>query len=373
MMKKHFRTLIITKRKLKVGAVIAVTAVITVCATKLTAKHEEAVPVFSHTNASDIINEGMSHGNDSFNYKEAVNKILGFDTNRPETILERSSAVFEEAANTPEVPTPLPVEKTEEKTEEKPTEKTTELPSKEEIMTAKGLKINNATNYNIDLNSLCAEELKIELTKTEPEVLIVHTHTTECYVGDEMSGESERTTNETYNMCALGEIVSETLESYGIQTVHDKTIHDYPSYQGSYTRALETINKNMKQYPSIKIILDIHRDAYIYSDGSKLKVTAEIDGKNAAQVMLVLGTDSMGLNHPNWRSNLTLAAKIQNAAEIMYPGLMRSVNLRRERFNMHITTGSLLLEIGSNGNTLSEAKLSAEYIANAIAAVLINN
>ena len=136
---------------------------------------------------------------------------------------------------------------------------------------------------------------------------------------------------------------------------------------------MKTIEKNIEEHPQIKVVLDIHRDAYVYADGSKLRVAKEINGNSTAQVMLVLGTDSMGLTHDNWRDNLTFAAKIQNTAELMYPTLMRPLNLRRERFNTHITKGSLLLEIGSNGNSIEEAERAAEYIGKAIATVLIND
>ncbi len=364
---KHFRALIITKNKLKLTGLVISAAAAAIALIKAANIEPAAIPAFSSAEAIDIIKEGVPQESNSFDYKKVIDKILGFDTSHPETILESHSSLSEgtESASETPVPTPHATEEIKQMTD-------SGLPTRKEIETAKGLKINNATNYNVNLDLLCAEDLGIKLTKTEPEVLIIHTHTTECFIGDEMSGESERTTNNEYNMCAVGDVVSETLKGYGIQTVHDKTIHDYPSYQGSYTRALETINKNIEQYPSIKIVLDIHRDAYIYSDGSKLKVTADINGETVAQVMLVLGTDSMGLQHPHWQSNLTLAAKIQNAAEIMYPGMMRPINLRRERFNMHATTGSLLLEIGSNGNSLSEAKLAAKHIAKAIAAVLLN-
>ena len=185
-----------------------------------------------------------------------------------------------------------------------------------------------------------------------------------------MNGETERNTDETKNVTAVGDVIAETLEQNGIHCVHDKTVHDYPTYQSAYTRTLSTIDYNLKHYPDIKIVLDVHRDAYIYPDGSKLRVNCDINGVSTAQVMLVLGTDSLGLSHPAWRENLSLAAKIQSAANIMYPGMMRPINLRRERFNMHMTTGSLLLEIGSNGNTLDEAKEGGRNIANAISAVL---
>ena len=78
----------------------------------------------------------------------------------------------------------------------------------------------------------------------------------------------------------------------------------------------------------------------------------------------------MGLWHENWQENLKFAAKIQNAAEIMYPGVMRPINLRKERFNEHMTKGSLILEVGSNGNTLAQAKEGGKDVARAIAAVL---
>lgn len=165
-------------------------------------------------------------------------------------------------------------------------------------------------------------------------------------------------------------MICRVLEENGIKTVHDTTYHDYPSYQGSYTRALSTIETQLKNNPSIEIVLDVHRDAFIYSDGSKLAVTCEENGISTAQVMLVVGTNSMGLWHENWQENLKFAAKIQNAAEIMYPGVMRPINLRKERFNEHMTKGSLILEVGSNGNTLAQAKEGGKDVARAIAAVL---
>lgn len=369
-MAQHFRALIIKRNTLiTILSLISVGAVTAFSAHKTAdSENTEAVSAFSQSDAVNIIKEGVPNDNDGKSVKEILNKLLGFDADKPETIIKSSSSVLGDLEQTEAEQT------AENKKETKPpledSDKTS-LPSHEQICSADGLKINNATNYNVNLDELCTADLAFKLAHSEePEVLVIHTHTTECFIGDEMSGESERTTNESYNMCAVGDVICDNLESYGIHTVHDKTIHDYPSYQGSYTRALETIEKNLASYPSIKVVLDMHRDAYVYSDGSKLRVAQNINGKAAAQVMLVLGTDSMGLSHPEWMANLTFAAKIQSAAEIMYPGLMRPVNLRRERFNMHVTTGSLLLEIGSNGNTLDEAKLAGEYVAKAIAAVL---
>lgn len=353
-----FKTYIITKKTLiKFGIILSLIISLIIFLIILISKPEnsDTVTAFSH-NAENILDKGVVSDNDSLTAKKVVNSILGFDTDDPVSIIESSGKEFESPSPAPtiNIPTPTP-------------EKSI---TQDKIIS--DLKINNATNYEIDLKTLSKKPLDIKLELNEPEVLIVHTHTTECYNGHEMTGESERTTNEKYNMCHIGEIISETLSSHGIKTIHDKTIHDYPSYQGAYTRALKTIEKNLNEHPSIKVVLDIHRDAYVYADGSKLRVATQINGEDVAQVMLVLGTDSMGLSHPDWESNLTFATKIQNSAQKMYPNMMRPLNLRRERFNMHMTKGSLLLEIGSNGNSMAESEKAAVNIARAIADVLLN-
>ena len=357
---KGFRTYVITKKTLIKFAVVILFIILMICIflTKLL-NRDTHIEAFSNT-AEKILDAGVINDKKQNTAKEIADNILGFDADDPVSIISNSSAALE----LKETPQPPP-QKTEEVIDF--------VPSTDEIKNAKELKINNATNYEVDINELCKYALPIKLELNEPEVLIVHTHTTECYNGNEMTGESERTTNEHYNMCHIGDIVAETLSQSGIKVIHDKSIHDYPSYQGAYTRALKTIEKNMEEHPQIKVVLDIHRDAYVYADGSKLRVAKEINGNPTAQVMLVLGTDSMGLTHNNWRDNLTFAAKIQNTAELMYPTLMRPLNLRRERFNTHITKGSLLLEIGSNGNSIEEAERAAEYIGKAIATVLIND
>ena len=368
---KRFGICIINKRRFQRRLMTAAAAVMAVCAAAGLSvaaykNMQKSVPTFS---PQDIIKEGLPHEDEPTGVKAIINTLLGFDTDKPESIIktqlppapETPAPTEAQATSEPETPTPLEPDAA------------PQLPDHAAIVNARGLKLNNATSYSVDLDALAAQPKEIILELSDaPEVLIMHTHTTECYIGDEMSGESERTTNESYNVCAVGDVLAGAIESYGIRCVHDKTIHDYPSYQGSYTRALSTITGDIQKYPSVKVVIDLHRDAYVYPDGTKLRVDADVNGKSCAQVMLVLGTDSMGLNHPYWRTNLSLAAKIQSAAELMYPNMMRPINLRRERFNMHVTKGSLLIEIGSNGNTLGEAKTAAENLGAAIAAALLN-
>ncbi|MCD8180363.1 MAG: stage II sporulation protein P [Firmicutes bacterium] len=376
-----FKTVVITKKKLAVFFAVCLSVPALAAAVKF--MPEKTVSVFKTEDNiyEDILSEGLPNGEEkSLNIKSVLSKILGFDIDEPETIISEYSPVFDGTTSAGEEPEEIdeaeetPAEDMPRETAEDTAENTPiyepPLPDKEQIDTAVNLQMNNATEYDVDLSALCANELPFEVNSGEAQVLVIHTHTTECYDGDQMNGETERSIDDAVNVIAVGNEICAVLEENGIKTIHDTTYHDYPSYQGSYTRALSTIETQLANNPSIQIVLDIHRDAFVYSDGSKLAVTCEQNGISAAQVMLVVGTNSMGLWHDNWQDNLTFAAKIQNAAEIMYPGLMRPINLRTERFNEHMTKGSLILEVGSNGNTLSQAKEGARYVARAIAAVL---
>lgn len=372
----RFRSIFIKNFRIKLiifTAIIALTAAVFILFAK-----KDSVPVFNEKNDSEyieILDSGLIHKESKRGIVQKIKEIIGFNTDKPETIISDFSPVFDDKPQ-PEVTEPPQATESPAHTEHPKEEQKSapvQFPSKQQILTAEKLEINNATSYSVDLKELCAKEnsFSIERNSAEPQILIIHTHTTECFDGDAMNGETERNTNEEKNIVAVGNVIAQTLEQNGIHCVHDKTVHDYPSYQGAYTRELSTVNYNLKQYPSIKAVIDVHRDAYIYPDGSKLTVKYDRNGVSTARVMLVIGTDSLGLSHPNWRDNLSFASKIQNAADIMYPGMMRPINLRRERFNMHTTKGSILIEIGSNGNTLAEAKEGGKNIANSLSAVLL--
>ena len=134
---------------------------------------------------------------------------------------------------------------------------------------------------------------------------------------------------------------------------------------------MTVIEKNIATYPNIEIVLDIHRDYIKRDDGSLLKPTITTkNGEKAAQIMFVIGTDNMGLEHPNWRHNASFAAKIQNQLNQIQPGLCRSINIRTERFNQHVTPGSMIIEVGTGANSVEEAKRSGQLIGQAVAAVL---
>jgi len=240
------------------------------------------------------------------------------------------------------------------------------IPKKQKTEYFAAVEIKNETDYAVEPLGILGEEIVL---KTEnPKVLIVHTHGSESYTPSEKyqythSG-NYRTQDENFNVLKVGEHMAEALKAKGIEVIHDKTINDYPSYNDSYNKTGRIIQKHLNADPGITFVFDIHRDA-VGSEDNIVKFVSKIDGRDVAQVMTVCGTDT-NLSHPGWEDNLALAVHIQSYFDINYPGFMRPVNLRKERFNMHLSSGSLLFEIGTNGNTLDEALLSAEILGEGI-------
>lgn len=231
--------------------------------------------------------------------------------------------------------------------------------------------IKNETQYEINTRELLNERLGLDMSKAGPKVLIVHTHGSESYTAEGkefyIEGSGDRNTDTQFNVVYVGDKMTEVFEKAGIEVIHDRSMHDQPSYNGSYASSLAAIEKYTGEYPSIQVVLDIHRDAIVYQDGTKAKVATEIDGESVAQLMFVVGTNEGGLTHDNWRENLKFGVKLQNAINKKYPSLMRGINLRRERFNGHMTKGSLIVEVGTSGNTLEEAVRGATLAAEVIA------
>lgn len=240
----------------------------------------------------------------------------------------------------------------------------------------KNIYLKNNTNLTIDIKEFADANLNFAIEKSgEPQVLIMHTHTTESYIMHNenyyTNTDASRSTDNEYNMAALGKIVSDKLNTAGIVTLHDTTQHDYPSYNKSYSRAAETIKSYTQKYPSIKIVIDLHRDAIAANDTDKVKITTEIGGKKAAQIMLVMGSESGKVtDFPNWKENLKLATKLQQTLETDYPTLARSIHFTSQCYNQRLTTGSMLIEIGTDGNTFDEAKYSAELLADSLIKLL---
>jgi len=229
-----------------------------------------------------------------------------------------------------------------------------------------------------EIKGIMEQGMNIHLEDTDqPQVLIFHTHATESYEPYDTDTydlrNTWRTTNNNDNMVAVGDVLEKTLRDAGIGVIHDKTQHDYPSYNGSYERSAETIKGYLKKYPTIKIALDIHRDGIQREDDLIVKPVVEVDGKKASQLMIITGSDDGTMNVPKWRENLRFAASVQDAIEQDFPGLTRPIFFCYRKYNMDLTTGSLLFEVGSNANTLEESKYTAGLIGQSIAKLLNAN
>ncbi len=234
--------------------------------------------------------------------------------------------------------------------------------------------ISNSTDYDLSVPPL-TEPFEAKLTAEEPQILILHTHGSESYTpaeGAEVSWSGDyRTTDPQYNVVHVGDVMADTFGAAGISVLHDRTLYDYPNYDGAYDRALTAIQGYLERYPSIRFVLDVHRDAIEDGEGNQYKVISPIDGVGAAaQLTLIMGSDGGGLTHPKWRENLKLAVSIQQEALEDYPTLMRPILLRNSRYNQHATTGSLLVEVGAAGNSPEEAALAGRLFAREMAAVL---
>ena len=239
---------------------------------------------------------------------------------------------------------------------------------------ADGLYLYNRTNLSVDLAAAASAPIKAQLPQQGPQILIIHTHATEAYTPDGSdvytpSDQNSRTLDENYNMIRVGNEMERVFTEMGLSVLHDKGVYDYPAYNGAYSRSGAAIQKYLAQYPSIQLVLDVHRDALVGSDNTVYKAVTKVDGVKTAQVMLVLGS---GSTHPNWMENLALAARIQRSMDTLYPTLARPMTLRSSVYNQNLTPGSLLVEVGTHGNTLQEALNGARCFARAAGQVFLN-
>ena len=225
--------------------------------------------------------------------------------------------------------------------------------------------------WEVDILSLLQQPLAWDLRGSSPTVLILHSHATESYEKKAAYEETSpyRTLDTDYNMVSIGERVAEILENGGIQVIHDRTLYDYPNYNDAYIIAREAIEAHLAEKPSICMVLDLHRDAAEDAEGNQKHSAITIDGISTANLMLVMGSDKGSREFPNWEQNLALAVKLQAQLEQTHEGLCKPINLVTSRYNQDLSTGALLVEVGTAGNTHQEAMAAAEFLAEGILAL----
>ena len=225
------------------------------------------------------------------------------------------------------------------------------------------IKIKNETDFELTDDVLNSSNLEIDTSN----IIIFHTHTCESYTSsDEYSYTPTgnfRTTDLNYSVARVGDKLTEYLTQYKYNVIHDKTYHDYPAYNGSYNRSLETVS-NILETTQADIIIDLHRDAI--GSYSTYAPTVKIGEDECAQLMFVIGTNGGGLNHPNWHSNLQFAVKVQEIANQLYPGLFKPIIVRNSRYNQHLGKAACIIEVGATGNTMEQCLNSMKYLSKVI-------
>jgi stage II sporulation protein P len=234
------------------------------------------------------------------------------------------------------------------------------------------------------------EEIKIQISKIEddlgpivltgqgPQIMIYHTHSREAYKPDPSDpyevAEAFRCNDLNHTVVRVGDVLTRHLETKGISVLHDRAEHEQGNHSTSYERSLKTLQKRMKEYKSLKVFIDIHRNAY--KEGSAKKPDDEvviIDGKRVAKVFVVIGTGEGYLggfkDKPNWKENYKFAMRLTNKLNELHSGLAKPIYVKPSRFNQHVSTKAILIEVGSNLTTLEEAERSTKYLAEAISQI----
>ncbi len=233
----------------------------------------------------------------------------------------------------------------------------------------------NGSGTALDLTELFAEPLTLHKLTDEPKVLIYHTHACEAYTPGPLDSyavdSSGRCTDPAYNVVRIGAEMTAMLRSYGIGVIHDSTLYDEESYNGAYARSLAAVQRILAKYPSIEVVIDVHRDALNQPDAQKYKLVSEIDGEECAQLMLVMGSDAAANDHPYWGENLKLALHMQDRLLARSATIMRPIKLTRSSYNQFTAPGAMILEVGANGNSLTEAAKAGQTFAEELAKLLL--
>lgn len=207
------------------------------------------------------------------------------------------------------------------------------------------------------------KEVKMEEIKIsgDPQVIIYHTHSTESYLPYKES--NYHRVQEEGTVRDVGNVLEEELKKQGINVVHDKTVHDRPSYNESYGRSLNTVKGLMKKYPTAKYIIDLHRDAAASS--AKEGKTLNIGGEKTAKYSLVVGR-----GNENYSELYSFAKKVSQKSESLYKGFGGAIIEKEYRYNGFVSSKAILLEVGNNKNKIEESRACAGYFAEALAEII---
>ena len=233
-----------------------------------------------------------------------------------------------------------------------------------------GTEVLRADPSYIDGERFMETDLTADVASEEPKVLIFHTHGHEGYIGKEQ-----------YGVLDVGEHLAQILrEKYGIAVIHHTALYDNEGTNGAYTRMAAGVEKILEEYPSIEVMIDLHRDGV----DDDIHLMKNVNGQDTAQVMLVNGVcqqlNDQGelvpidyLYNPYLEENLALSFRLKMASDVLYPGYMRHLYLARWQYSTYMRPLSMLLEVGAQTNTIEEAMAAAEPFAEVLYTVLTGN
>lgn len=235
----------------------------------------------------------------------------------------------------------------------------------------------NDTSYRPDMAKLPLSEAAVPAVAAagEVSVLILHTHATEGYSEEgatwyDPATPLARADAPEEGVIAVGKVIADILNANGIVTVHSTVLHDKESYKDSYSRSAQTVQSYLARYPSIRLVIDVHRDSIMTSADQLVRPVTVVNGEAVAQVMCVVGSNASGAAHDGWENNLALAAGLRRTLNAAYGDLCRPVYVKKSTYNQQYAPASLLLEIGASGNSLAEAERAAALVAEALAEMM---
>ena len=237
--------------------------------------------------------------------------------------------------------------------------------------------IHNETAYRPNVEMLLAVDVSRKSEGDKPLVLILHTHTSESYLPagttflTDAPGDVTYSVDASENVLAVGEVLCRVLNEKGITAIHSTVMHDDPTLSGSYDRSAATVRNYLETYPSIEYVIDLHRDAIMTADGAYVRAAAEEGEGAVAQVMAVVGSDGNGTAHEAWENNLALALQLREKLNTNGASVCRPVSLRNASFHQELAKHAILLEIGTGGNSVEEAKRAAVLVGEALAELII--
>ena len=237
--------------------------------------------------------------------------------------------------------------------------------------------LQNETLYRPNLEEIKNKQSITDQSSDGPLVLILHTHASEAYLPPQVSylegniGQNIYSSDPERSVIAVGRTLCETLNQNGISAIQCTDQHGKNgTLQSSYQGAATCIARYLEKYPSIQYVIDLHRDGILNNHGELVKAVTTYEGNSYGQIMAVVGTDGNGTEHPYWQSNLSLAIRLNEGIESKIENLCRPISLWNASYNQELAPNSLLLEIGSAGNTKEEAIRSAQLIGEVLSELI---